>query len=153
RGLGDGGRAPPGVRAEPDVVAERRRGRYVGRLRRGGARVGPSTAPARIDGVGAGRKLTSCATLAMRPGAMRAGHVVATFRPGLLVAGCQQAQDQASAPAAAPKAPAGEATMPTADTTEVIATYAGKKLTSAEVLSEIDRLPGPSRTYLSAPDR
>src|SRR5262249_58529649 len=41
----------------------------------------------------------------------------------------------------------------TEESTEIIATYAGKKLTGAEVLSEIDRLPGPSRAYLSAPDR
>jgi len=79
--------------------------------------------------------------------------MVATCCAVLLIAGCQQAKEQASAPAAAPKATAEVAAVPTADTTEVIATYAGKKLTSAEVLSEIDRLPGPSRTYLSAPDR
>jgi peptidyl-prolyl cis-trans isomerase C len=39
------------------------------------------------------------------------------------------------------------------DTSEVVATYNGKKLTSAEVVQEIERLPGPSRAYLSAPDR
>jgi peptidyl-prolyl cis-trans isomerase C len=39
------------------------------------------------------------------------------------------------------------------DETAVVATYAGKKLTSAAVLEEIERLPGPSRSYLSVPDR
>jgi peptidyl-prolyl cis-trans isomerase C len=35
----------------------------------------------------------------------------------------------------------------------VVATYKGEQLTSAEVLEELSRLPGPSRTYLGAPDR
>jgi peptidyl-prolyl cis-trans isomerase C len=47
-------------------------------------------------------------------------------------------------------APKAEAT---ADEVAVVATYAGKQLTSAAVLEEIERLPGPSRAYLSAPDR
>lgn len=69
----------------------------------------------------------------------------------------------ATACAPPPDKPAGEAakaaTTPaasgaaTADATEVIATYNGKKLTSAAVIEEIGRLPGPSRSYLSAPDR
>ncbi len=54
---------------------------------------------------------------------------------------------------ATPQAATGQAAAPTEESTEVVATYAGKKLTGAEVLSEIDRLPGPSRAYLSAPDR
>jgi peptidyl-prolyl cis-trans isomerase C len=58
--------------------------------------------------------------------------------------------------AAAPTpAPAGE-TAKAGDTVEdvaVVATYSGKKLTSADVVAEIERLPGPSRAYLSAPDR
>ena len=35
----------------------------------------------------------------------------------------------------------------------MVASYAGKQLTSAAVLEEMERLPGPSRSYLSAPDR
>lgn len=35
----------------------------------------------------------------------------------------------------------------------VVARYAGKALTSAQVLAEIERLPGPSRAYLAQPDR
>ncbi len=50
----------------------------------------------------------------------------------------------------APPAASGAATL---DNTEVVATYAGKKLTSADVVHEIERLPGPSRAYLAAPDR
>jgi len=65
------------------------------------------------------------------------------------------------ATACAPPAekPAGEAAKAaptgavTEENSEVVATYAGKKLTHAAVLEEIERLPGPSRTYLSAPDR
>lgn len=62
----------------------------------------------------------------------------------------------------AEKSPDGEAAAPATDTAQgtetvedvaVVATYSGKKLTSADVLAEIERLPGPSRTYLSAPDR
>jgi peptidyl-prolyl cis-trans isomerase C len=53
--------------------------------------------------------------------------------------------------AAAPAAATGGAT--TVDSTEVVATYSGKKLTSAAVVQEIERLPGPSRAYLSAPER
>src|SRR4029077_9280890 len=51
---------------------------------------------------------------------------------------------------AQPAAAQGAATV---DKTEVVATYSGKKLTSADVVQEIERLPGPSRAYLSAPDR
>jgi peptidyl-prolyl cis-trans isomerase C len=54
-------------------------------------------------------------------------------------------------PAAAPQAAAPPAA--TVTDTEVVATYSGKKLTSADVVQEIERLPGPSRAYLSAPDR
>ena len=54
------------------------------------------------------------------------------------------------APKPAPAAATGGTTV---DTTEVVATYSGKKLTSADVIEEIERLPGPSRSYLSAPDR
>lgn len=35
----------------------------------------------------------------------------------------------------------------------VVARYAGKQLTSAQVLAEIERLPGPSRAYLAQPER
>jgi peptidyl-prolyl cis-trans isomerase C len=59
-------------------------------------------------------------------------------------------------PAAAPQAAASGAAAPAAATvtdTEVVATYSGKKLTSADVVQQIERLPGPSRAYLSAPDR
>jgi peptidyl-prolyl cis-trans isomerase C len=36
---------------------------------------------------------------------------------------------------------------------EVVATYAGRRLTRGQVVQELERLPGPSRAYLSAPDR
>jgi peptidyl-prolyl cis-trans isomerase C len=36
---------------------------------------------------------------------------------------------------------------------EVIATYRGRKLTSDAVVQEFERLPAPSRSYLTAPDR
>jgi peptidyl-prolyl cis-trans isomerase C len=84
---------------------------------------------------------------------MRTRHVVAMCCAVLLAAGCQQSKEPASAPAGTGKATAEQPAAPTAEATEVIATYAGKKLTGAEVLTEIDRLPGPSRAYLTAPDR
>jgi len=97
--------------------------------------------------------LTLRAALGYASGPMRTRHVVATCCAVLLAAGCQQAKEQAGTSTATPQAATGQAAAPTEESTEVIATYAGKKLTGAEVLSEIDRLPGPSRTYLSAPDR
>jgi peptidyl-prolyl cis-trans isomerase C len=36
---------------------------------------------------------------------------------------------------------------------EVVASYAGKKLTSGQILREMERLPTPSRAYLNAPER
>jgi len=38
-------------------------------------------------------------------------------------------------------------------TGRVVATFAGGQLTSDQVVKEFERLPAPSRTYLSAPDR
>jgi peptidyl-prolyl cis-trans isomerase C len=84
---------------------------------------------------------------------MRTRHVLATCCAVLLAAGCQQAKEQAGTSTATPQAATGQAAASTEESTEIIATYAGKKLTGAEVLSEIDRLPGPSRAYLTAPDR
>lgn len=36
---------------------------------------------------------------------------------------------------------------------EVVATYAGKRLTTTRIVKEMERLPAPSRAYLTAPDR
>lgn len=79
----------------------------------------------------------------------------------LVAAGCAPESKEAAPPAGEqPKAGQPDAGQPKADAggtaveqTEVVATYAGKELTSAQVLSEIERLPGPSRAYLAAPDR
>lgn len=80
--------------------------------------------------------------------------VVLTTAIGL--AACQQG-DKSAPPAPAPGSPktaaAPAAGSETVETGEVIATYAGKQLTSVRVLEEIERLPGPSRTYLAQPDR
>ncbi|MCW5890691.1 MAG: peptidylprolyl isomerase [bacterium] len=62
------------------------------------------------------------------------------------------AEKPTDAAAAEPAADAAKGTE-TVEDVAVVATYSGKKLTSADVLAEIDRLPGPSRAYLSAPDR
>src|SRR5262252_89163 len=72
-------------------------------------------------------------------------HVLCTF---LLVAAaaCQQQEQSHSSTTAA-------TTATSEDTGDVIATYAGKKLTSGRVEKEMERLPAPSRTYLQAPDR
>jgi peptidyl-prolyl cis-trans isomerase C len=79
--------------------------------------------------------------------------VVLTAALGL--AGCQQGEKSAppttgtQKTAQTPPAAGGE----TVEAGEVIATYDGKKLTSVRVLEEIERLPGPSRSYLAQPDR
>jgi peptidyl-prolyl cis-trans isomerase C len=69
----------------------------------------------------------------------------------LLLAACGGAHDETAAPAAArqPTATAAAAT----DGGPVIATYSDRRLTTAEVLEELKRLPGPSRAYLGAPER
>lgn len=87
---------------------------------------------------------------------MRSHRIATLLLPcALVLGGCQQQGSKEAAPAGeAAKAPAAEKPAGTeVDTSEVVATYAGKKLTSAEVVTEIERLPGPSRTYLASPDR
>lgn len=71
----------------------------------------------------------------------------------LAVAGCQGggAPPSAEAPGAGKTVsgtPPGGAVAGT-----VVATYAGKQLTSGQVIAEIERLPGPSRAYLTQADR
>jgi peptidyl-prolyl cis-trans isomerase C len=51
----------------------------------------------------------------------------------------------------APKA--GTSAAPAAAEGEVVARYQGRKLTSGELLKELERLPAPSRVYLSQPER
>jgi peptidyl-prolyl cis-trans isomerase C len=80
---------------------------------------------------------------------MRTRSVLLLLPAAVLAAACAPPAEKPEGEAAK-AAPSGAATV---DTTEVIATYSGKKLTSAAVLEEIERLPGPSRSYLSAPDR
>jgi peptidyl-prolyl cis-trans isomerase C len=66
---------------------------------------------------------------------------------GLL--GCQQ--QEKSAP---PSAKTTETTLAAEkEEGEVLATYAGKRLTTGKVTKEMERLPSPSRAYLAAPDR
>jgi len=64
--------------------------------------------------------------------------------------GCQGSQENAAAPAAGAKADAPAAAQPSGD---VVATYSGRTLTSGQVVQEFERLPAPSRAYLSAPER
>lgn len=75
----------------------------------------------------------------------------------VFVAACAPPADEPAAkPAADAAAPAADTAKDDGETVEnvaVVATYSGKKLTSEDVLAEIERLPGPSRAYLSAPDR
>ena len=65
------------------------------------------------------------------------------------VAGCQGSQDKAP-PAPSAQADTTPTTQPSGD---VVATYAGHTLTSGQVIREFERLPAPSRAYLSAPER
>jgi peptidyl-prolyl cis-trans isomerase C len=67
--------------------------------------------------------------------------VVATT---LALAACDKPKEGSSSTTPA----AGEA-----QTGDVIASYSGKQVTSGDVLKEIERLPAPSRAYLSDPQR
>ncbi|HLK11604.1 MAG TPA: peptidylprolyl isomerase [Candidatus Binatia bacterium] len=67
-----------------------------------------------------------------------------------LVVSCRRAGEEGGA-AGSKAAPAAEKAEPGAD--EVVATYAGHRLTRGQVLQELERLPGPSRAYLAAPER
>ena len=59
----------------------------------------------------------------------------------LVLAGCRRDNAPASEPAA--KTGGGD----------VVASYKGGKVTSGDITQEFERLPAPSRTYLSAPER
>ena len=76
------------------------------------------------------------------------GRLVVVLALLALAVSCRRAEQggttAATAPAAAKAEPGGD---------EVVATYAGRRLTRGQVLQELERLPGPSRAYLSAPDR
>ena len=67
--------------------------------------------------------------------------VVATT---LVLAACDRPKDES---AGTPPATAD------AQTGEVVASYDGKKVTSGDILKEIERLPAPSRAYLNDPQR
>ena len=67
--------------------------------------------------------------------------VVATT---LVLAACNQPKDEGGGA----KPAAGEA-----QTGEVVASYDGKKITSGDMLKEMERLPAPSRAYLNDPQR
>lgn len=87
-------------------------------------------------------------------GPMRTRAALVLLTAALATAGCAPEQKEASAPAATDQAKkADDAPAAAVAETEVVATYAGKKLTSAQILTEIERLPGPSRAYLAAPER
>ena len=60
---------------------------------------------------------------------------------------CQQGKKEEGS------APAGGSAAAPADSGEVIATYGSHKLTSGQVMRELERLPPPSRTYLAVPER
>src|SRR5262249_12113079 len=125
----------------------------VGRLRRRRARAGAAPPAALAVRGGGGGKLALRAALGYASGPMRTRHVVATCCGVLLAAGCQPANEPAPTSTTRRQGATGQTAAVTEESTEIIASYAGKKLAGAEVLSEIDRLPGPSRAYLSAPDR
>ena len=73
----------------------------------------------------------------------------------LVVLGCGGAEKESttatttptSIPAAPPAAAADEAG------TQVVATYGDKRITRAQIMQEFERMPAPSRAYVSSPDR
>ena len=83
---------------------------------------------------------------------MRRDFVWVVLAVALGVAACQQGEQTKTPPAEQAK-PETSPDTAAADGGEVIATFAGKTLTSGRILKEIERLPAPSRAYLSAPDR
>jgi peptidyl-prolyl cis-trans isomerase C len=85
---------------------------------------------------------------------MTSRHIAPLLSAVVLAAACTpSSKEQATEKPAAAAQPAAPQAAAAVDATEVVATYNGKKLTSADVVQEIERLPGPSRAYLSAPDR
>ncbi len=79
---------------------------------------------------------------------MRTRSVLLLFSAAALATACAPPADKPAG-----EAPTAAAPGATAEDVTVVATYSGKQLTSADVLREIERLPGPSRAYLSAPER
>ena len=70
------------------------------------------------------------------------------------VAGCQKPEEKTAAESKTTAPPPAAAPAQGADDQgDVLATYAGKKLTTGRVTKEMERLPAPSRTYLQTPDR
>jgi peptidyl-prolyl cis-trans isomerase C len=96
--------------------------------------------------------LTSAAALRYASPPMRTPRALPLLSAIVLATACGSPAEKTAGEAPKP-APAAATGGTTVDTTEVVATYSGKKLTSANVIEEIERLPGPSRSYLSAPDR
>lgn len=65
---------------------------------------------------------------------------------GLLVSlGCGQPQEKATTGTTVAAAPTERG--------EVVATYKGRELTSTDLVKELERLPAPSRVYLTQPER
>jgi len=58
--------------------------------------------------------------------------------------GCKRAEETATT---------GGTVAPPAERGEVVARYQGRELTSTELLKELERLPAPSRVYLTQPER
>jgi peptidyl-prolyl cis-trans isomerase C len=80
----------------------------------------------------------------MRPNGARPIHLAAVLLlAALAAAGCRRESATTDSQPATASGGAGE----------VIATYKGHTLTSDRLAQEIERLPGPSRSYLTAPDR
>jgi peptidyl-prolyl cis-trans isomerase C len=87
---------------------------------------------------------------------MRRNAVWIAFAVALGMAACQPQDDKKTEPAAkaTPQSTAAATDAGTDDAGgDVIATYAGKRLTTGRVIKEVERLPAPSRAYLAAPDR
>ena len=68
----------------------------------------------------------------------------------LLASACAPGTKEASREAPKPAATGSDAPA-TAEKTVVVASYAGKQLTSAAVLEEMERLPAPSRATCRRP--
>ena len=63
----------------------------------------------------------------------------------VVCSGCEQASDRSAKETTATTAPAEKG--------EVVATYKGREITSTDLVRELERLPAPSRVYLTQPER
>src|SRR5439155_12982448 len=98
----------------------------------------------------AGRRKIDCPrAVGYGPPDMRSGFGVVILAL-VVTSGCGKGPPEATAPG---EHAAAEKPKTDAAASEVVATYQGRQLTAGEVRQEMERLPAPSRAYVTAPER